>query len=229
MKAFFLSLVLCGVVFSSGVAQTPKPSSAAKDRAAYTLQQQFNSLKFRSSPYKENGQAYRVVRESSLEGLLKSVQDTLKVREQSIRNAGKETAVALAQTQQELATQKAQVQALQQDNTKKEQQIQQTEHDVASLSVLGLDMDKQVYVMVSLAVILGLGAVAGMFAFFYKNSNSVTQEKIRAYEEISEELKIQKQTAREKEIKLKRDQQSEANKVEELKLEIAELQKKVAV
>lgn len=228
MKALTLSLVLSAVVMTSGMAQTQK-ASPAKANGGYTLQQQFNSMKYRSSPYKEFGHDYRVVRESYLESFLKSVQDTLKVREQSIRNAGKETAVALEKTQKELEAQKTQMLALQQDNARKEQQIQQTEHDVASLSVLGLDIDKQLYVAISLAIIIGLGALAAVFAFMYKNSNSVTQEKIKAYEEIDQELKDHKQVAREREVKLKREMQSEANKVEELKQEISELRKRMAV
>lgn len=227
MKALSLSLFFCAVVLTSGMAQTQ--AQAPKNRAAYTLQQQFNSMKFRSSPYKEFGHDYRVVRESHLDAFLKSVQDTLQVREQSIKNAGKETAVALEKTQQELEAQRAQVQALQKDNAQKEAQIQQTDHDIATLSVLGLDIDKQLYVVVSIAIILGLGALAAVFAYMFKNSNSVTMEKVKAYEEVDQELKDYKVAAREREIKLKRELQSEVNKVDELKQEIAELRKRTAV
>ncbi|WP_460892159.1 hypothetical protein [Rufibacter soli] len=226
MRAIALSLFLSITLIHWSQAQN---APTAKDRAHYNLQQQFSSLKYRSSSHREFNQEYKVVKLSSLDAFFRNVQDTLKVRQQSIKNAGKETAIALAKTQQELADQKAQVQALQQVNAQKEKQIQQGAHDVASLSVLGLDMDKQVYVVISLLIIAALAALATMFAFMYKNSNRVTQEKISAYEEISEELKNHKQAAREKEIKLKRDQQSEANKVEELKQEIADLQKRLAV
>ncbi|WP_153042745.1 hypothetical protein [Rufibacter ruber] len=228
MKALSLSLIFSAVVMSSGMAQT-QTAAAPKPKTAYTIAQQFNSLKYRSSPYKEFGHDYRVVRESGLEALLKSVQDTLKAREVSIKNAGKETAIKLEKTQQELAAQKARAQALQQDNARKEQQLRQIDHDISHLSVLGLDMDKQLYVVVSIAIILGLGALAAVFAFMYKNSNSVTQEKIRAYEEIDQELKDHKAAAREREVKLKREMQSEANKVEELKQELAELRKRITV
>lgn len=230
MKALFLSLFMSAAALTSGAAQTQSPAqkaAPAKDRSTYSLQQQYNSIKFRSSPYKEFGHNYRVIRESYLEDLMKSVQDTLRQKDLSIKNAGKETAVALAATQKELAAQKAQVAQLTQANAAQQQQIAQTDHDVAHLSVLGLAVDKQVYVILSLLIIAALGAVAAVFGFMYKNSNAVTQEKIRAYEEVTEELKNQKQTAREREIKLKREQQSEANKVEELKQQLADLQKKV--
>lgn len=225
MKGTLLFLFLALFFVVTGQAQNPAP---AKSRAGYTLEQQFNSMKSRSSPYKEFGHDYRVVRVSSLDAFLQSVQDTLKVREQSIRNAGKETAVALEQTQKELETQKAQVQALQKTNAEKEQLLQQNAHDVSSLSVLGLDMAKQVYVTISLLAVLALAVVAGIFAFLYQKSNVVTQEKIRAFDEVSEELKNHKQAAREKELKLKREQQSEANRVEELKQRIAQLEKQSA-
>ncbi|AKQ47478.1 hypothetical protein TH63_04040 [Rufibacter radiotolerans] len=230
MRAIALSLFLCIAMINLGQAQAQDQKAiTAKDRAHYNLQQQYSSLKYRSSSHKEFNQEYKVVKLSSLDAFFRNVQDTLKVRQQSIKNAGKETAIALAKTQKELADQKAQVQALQQVNAQKEKQIQQGAHDVASLSVLGLDMDKQVYVWISLLIIAALGAVAAVFAIMYKNSNRVTQEKINAYEDISEELKTHKQVAREKEIKLKRDQQSESNKVEELKQQIADLQKRLTV
>ncbi|RNI21843.1 hypothetical protein [Rufibacter latericius] len=220
MKAFFLSLFLSVFVLMTGQAQTPAP---AKDRTRYTLQQQFSALKFKSSTEMKYNQPHKVVKQANLDAFFKNVQDTLRARKQSIKNAGKETAVKLAQTQKELADQKLQVQALQEVNAQKEKQIQQGAHDVASLSVLGIDMDKQVYVIVSLVIILALAAIAAAFAFMYKNSNRVTEEKIRAYDELTEEFKTHKQLAREKEIKLKREQQSEANKVEELKQQLAQL------
>ncbi|WP_207431919.1 hypothetical protein [Sabulibacter ruber] len=226
MKAFSLSLLLSVLVLASGQAQTPAP---AKTRSNYTLQQQFSSLKYRSSTQIQYNQPYKVVKQASLDAFFKSVQDTLAARQQSIKNAGKEVAVKLAQTQKELEEQRAQVKALQEVNAQKEQLLQQGAHDVASLSVLGIDMDKQVYVILSLIVIVGLGIVTAVFAYLYKNSNNVTQEKIRAYEDLSEEFKNHKQVAREKEVKLKREHQSEANKVEELKQEIAELRKRVAM
>ncbi|RNI31898.1 hypothetical protein EFA69_05150 [Rufibacter immobilis] len=225
MKATFLSLVLAVLVLSSGLAQTPAaaPAPAPAKNRVYTLQQQFSSLKYRSSTQMQYNQPHKVVKLSSLDAFFQNVQDTLKARQQSIKNAAKETAAALAKTQKELSDQKTQVQVLQEVNAQKEKQIQQGAHDVASLSVLGLDMDKQVYVLLSLGIILALGAVAGIFAVMYKNSNKVTQEKIAAYEELTEEFKAHKQLAREKELKLKREQQSEANKVEELKQQLAQL------
>ncbi|WP_210465864.1 MULTISPECIES: hypothetical protein [Rufibacter] len=220
MKAISLSLFLGVLVVTSGQAQTAAP---AQNRATYNLQQQFSSLKFRSSTEMKYNQPHKVVKQASLDAFFKNVQDTLRARQQSIKNAGKETAVALAKTQKELADQKAQVQALQEVNAQKEKQIQQGAHDVASLTVLGIDMDKQVYVWLSLAIIAVLGIIAAIFASMYKNSNRVTEEKIRAYDELTEEFKAHKQLAREKEIKLKREQQSEANKVEELKQQLAQL------
>ncbi|WP_181304016.1 hypothetical protein [Rufibacter sp. XAAS-G3-1] len=220
MKAISFSLLLSVLVMTAGQAQAP---TTVKDRANYSLQQQFSSLKFRSSTEMKYNQPHKVVKQASLDAFFKNVQDTLRARQQSIKNAGKETAVKLAQTQKELADQKAQVQALQEVNAQKERQIQQGAHDVASLSVLGIDMDKQVYVILSLVIILALAAVAAVFAVMYKNSNRVTEEKIQAYDELTEEFKAHKQLAREREIKLKREQQSEANKVEELKQQLAQL------
>jgi DNA repair exonuclease SbcCD ATPase subunit len=215
-------------------ATTPRPAAPAQQssgrtsQASYSLQQQFNSMKFRSSSYQEFNHDYKVVRVDHLDRFWKNVQDSLKGREQSIRQAGKNTEKALVQARQDLQAQQAEVKALKLDNQQKEQAIQKTSHDVASLSVFGLDMNKQLYVILSWVVILGLGILAGVFVYLYKKSKVVTDQKIHAFEEISQEYKEHKQNAREREIKIKRELQTEANKVEELNQQIAQLKKQVS-
>jgi uncharacterized protein HemX len=100
---------------------------------------------------------------------------------------------------------------------------------VSSLSVFGLDINKQLYVILSWVVILALGILAGVFVFLYKKSKVVTDQKIQAYDEISQEYKEYKQNAREREIRIKRELQTEANKVEELNQQIVQLKKQVSL
>jgi hypothetical protein len=226
MKAVSFFLVTSFITLTTVQAQQPATQTS---RPAYTLQQQFNSIKARSSSYTEFNQAYKVVRVDQLDRLWKNVQDSLKGREHSIRQAGKATEQALKKTRQDLEAQQAEVQALKLDNQRKEQAIKKTAHDVTSLSVFGLDMDKQLYVILSWVVILGLGLLAGVFFFLYRKGKVVTDEKIHAFEAISQEYKEHKQNAREREIKIKRDLQTEANKVEELNQQIVQLKKQVSL
>jgi hypothetical protein len=239
MKAVSFFLITCFLSLSTVQAQqssaptsrpaATRPGSGQAPRVPYSLQQQFNSMKFRSSSYQEFNHDYKVVRVDHLDKFWKNVQDSLKGREQAIRQGGKATEQALIKARQELKAQQAQVQALQQDNQQKEQAIRKTAHDVASLSVFGLDMNKQLYVILSWVAILGLGLLAGVFAFLYKKSKVVTDQKVQAFETISQEYKEYKQNAREREIKIKRELQTEANKVEDLNQQIALLKKQVSM
>ena len=226
MKAMSLLMVFCFATLTSVQAQltAPKPS-----QEALTLQQQFNGMKKQSSTYKEFNQNYKVVRVSYLDSFWKNVQDSLKARERNIRQAGKATEQALAKAKNDLDNQASQLKNLQEENARKEQKLQQTSHDIASLSVFGLDMDKQLYVVLSWVVILALALLSGVFAFLYKKSKVVTDQKINAFEDVSKELKEHKQNAREREIKIKRELQTETNKVEELKQQINQLNKQMPI
>lgn len=227
MKAAILLILLCvGLDFAAN-SQVPPVNRSGSRSSQVPLQYQFNGLKSRSSSYREFNQDYKVVRVSSLDAFWKNVQDSLRAREQNIRKAGKATEQALVQTRQELAAQQAELQSLKQANAQKEQKIRQTEHDIASLSVLGLDMNKQVYVVFSWIIIIGLVVLAAALFFLYKKSKVVSDEKVKAFEAVNQEYTTHKQSARERELKIKRDLQTESNRVAELNQEIALLRKQV--
>ena len=226
MKLFLLLLVTCFLFNASAQAQVAPPKPAT---GRFSLQQQFNGIKNRSSSYKEFNQDYKVVRVTYLDSFWKNVQDSLKARERNIRQAGKATEQALVKAKQELSSQATQLQALKQENANKEQQIQKTSHEISSLSVFGLDMNKQVYVILSWLVILALAILSGVFAYLYKKSKVTTDQKINAFDEIAKEFKEHKQNAREREIKIKRELQTESNKVEELKQQIIQLNKQLPI
>lgn len=224
LNAFLIAL---GLVTSFHVMAQQAPSGVKS--GPYTLQQQFNSMKNRSSSYKEFNHDYKVVRVSSLDAFWTHVQDSLKAREQNIRQAGKATASALVQANKTVAAQKSQIQTLTNQNAQKAQQLQKNAHDVESLSVFGLDMNKQVYVILSWVIIIGLLVMAGIFAYLYQKSKAITNEKIKSYEEITQEFKDHKQQARERETKIKRDLQTETNKVDELNQQLNLLKKQVSL
>jgi hypothetical protein len=238
MKAALFFFITCLISLTTVQAQqsTPqnsrpavpaRPGSGQASKGPYTLQQQFNSMKYRSSSYQEFNHDYKVVRVDHLDRFWKNIQDSLKGREQSIRQVGKATEQALVKARQDLQAQQTEVKALKRDNLQKEQAIQKTAHNVESLSVFGLDINKQLYVILSWLVILGLGILAGVFVYLYKKSKVTTDQKIHAFDEISQEYKEYKQNAREREIRIKRELQTEANKIEDLNQQIAQLKKQV--
>ncbi|QMU27224.1 hypothetical protein [Adhaeribacter radiodurans] len=225
MKVIALFIATVFMLVAGAQAQQPAPVKPTYN----ALQNQFNALKSRSTSYKEYNQDFKVVQVKRLDTFWKNVQDSLRARESTVRKAGKATELALKKAQQDLAQQKAELQSLKQANIRKEQQIQQNAHDVASLSVFGLDMNKQVYVILSWIVILGLLMATLVFSYLYKKSKVTTDEKIKAFEEVSQEFTVHKQSARERELKIKRDLQTESNRVAELNQEITLLKKQVSM
>ncbi|QNF32362.1 hypothetical protein HUW51_06315 [Adhaeribacter swui] len=225
MKVIALLIVSVFLLLTGLQAQPVAPAKSPSNELKY----QFNALKSRSSSYREYNQDYKVIQVRRLDAFWQNVQDSLKAREQNIRKAGRATEKALAEARQDLASQKAELQSLKEANAQKEQQIKQSTHDVNSLSVLGLDINKQVYVVISWIIIIGLLVVAAVFSYLYKKSKIITDEKIKAYEEVSQEFTVHKQSARERELKIKRDLQTEANRVAELNQEIAALRKQVSM
>ncbi|WP_162054885.1 hypothetical protein [Pontibacter pamirensis] len=221
MKAVFLSIffVLFGLV--ANAQGTAKEGTPATDNLA----RQFNNLKSNSNSYSENNRSYKVVNVASLDAFWKSVQETIAAREQQLKQAGIETEQNLVQAREDIAAQQEQLQALKQQYAAKEQEVQQNAHDVANLSVLGIDMEKQTYVILSFVVIITLLVLLGIFLLQYKNSKNVAVEKRRAYDEVNQEYDEYKKGAREKELKLKRELQTEMNRIEDLNQQIAALKK----
>ncbi|MGV3587833.1 MAG: hypothetical protein ACO1OF_12575 [Adhaeribacter sp.] len=225
MKAIFLISSI--LIFSTGVvfAQAPAQKPATAQPKNNTLQQQFNSLKYLSSTHKEFNQDYKVVRLNRLDGFWRNVADTLRAREIKLKNARKDIEKELLQAKQSLQDQEKQLQTLKQENAQKELAVQQSVHNVANISFLGLDMNKITFVILSWGIIAFLLIGLGILFYLYKNSKYVADEKVKSYNDIEQELKNHKQTARDKELKIKRELQTEINRVEELKQEIALLKK----
>lgn len=230
MKAIFLLSFFAIFFFSAVKAQVPPSSRAtATDTRANTLQQQFNSLKYRSSTHTEFNQDYKVVKLRSLDGLWKNIQDTLRARNLKIKQARKGIEQELVQAQKVIQTQEQQLKFLKQENAQKEQAVQRSAHDIASISFLGLDMNKQTFAILSWAIIFILLIGLGIVFFLYKNSKTVTDEKVKAYQDIDQEFKTHKQNARDRELKIKRELQTELNRVEDLNQQIALLKKQTQV
>jgi hypothetical protein len=226
MKAFFLFPLLLVIFLSASFAQTAAPAGTA---GAFSLQYQLNALKGRSSNYQENNIAYKVIRISALDSFWKSVQDTIKARESALVQARKGIDQELVQAREALKSQTAELQALKDENAQKELEVQKNAHEVATLSVLGLDINKQTYVLLSWGIIFSLLIVMCVFMFLYQNSKKVTDEKRKAFDLIDQEYKEHKQSARERELKIKRELQTEMNRVEELNQQIAQLKKQAPV
>ncbi|MFD2247411.1 hypothetical protein [Pontibacter ruber] len=221
MKALFLPLLLVLFV-STANAQEAAPKD---NKAVNSLQKQFNQLKENSNSYNEKNREYKVVNVATLNDFWKSVQATISgIEQQQLKNRNS-AEQNLVKANQEIEQQKKEIEALKKDNAQKEQEVQQSINDVTNLSVLGINMHKQFYVIFSLSVIAILLVIVAVAMSLYKSSKRVTDEKKRAYDEIDQEFNEYKKTARERELKVKRELQTEMNRIEELNQQIAKLQK----
>lgn len=207
MKSHFIFTLLFLFAFSVVKAQEP---AAGETSAPNNLVNQFNNLKDNSNSYQE----YKVIRLTSLNSFWKSVQDSINATE-----------AELVQARGSIQAQNEKVLSLEQENAQKDKEVQQSAYDIENISVLGMDMQKQSYLALSWGIIIILLIILGIFAYLYKNSQLVTTEKRKAFEEVDQEFNEYKIKAREKELRIKRELQTEMNRAEELTQQIALLKK----
>lgn len=218
MKALSFSLFFF-ILFSVTTAQAQQ-TATKQSPAPAPLTQQFNQLKTGSNSYREGNQEYKVVGTNALDAFWKSVQQTIKDTEQGLINGQKSAQQELAQARLTIEEQQRQLEALKLDNAEKEKQVLQSENDVNNLSVLGINMQKQLYVILTAVVILALLIVLAVMMMQYKSSKKIAVEKQQGFQTIEQELAEHKKNARERELKLKRELQTEMNRTEELSLEL---------
>ena len=220
MKVLLVSLAL---LFSSvaGMAQNSNGSVMTD------LDGQFSRLKSRSNHYRENNREYKVVDVRVLNQFWESVLGTVKNHEQNLLKSGKSTEENLVKAQATIQAQAKQIAALKQENALKEKAVQQSTYEVNNLVILGLGINKNVFMIFSFVTIAALIILCAVVASLYKNSKKVTDEKIDAFQQIDNEFNEYKKTARERELKIKRELQTEMNNKEEMRQQIATLQKQV--
>ncbi|KAA9345856.1 hypothetical protein [Adhaeribacter soli] len=221
MKAIFLSLALMGAVTASQAQNSP----AATTDITPALQSHFDRLKSSSNSYQEHNRSYKVVDVSRLNSFWDGVLNTVKEHEKGLQSAGKNTVSELAQAKTTIEAQSQQIAALKKENALKEKAVQQNASEIANISVFGLDVNKQVFLFLSLGIIFLLGIVAAVIASVYKKSKVIADEKVKAFRDIEQEFTEYKKAARERELKIKRELQTEMNSKEELKQQLASLQK----
>lgn len=191
---------------------SPTPAPSAPSVSSRSLAGQFNEIKDKSNTYAD----YKVVKINALNAFWKNVSD-------SINAIRKEIPAAL----QKIESQKKELDILKKEVAVRDQGLRKGEYDKANLTVFGMDMPKENYVYLSWAVV-GILVLALVIAFFkYNTSKRIATEKRREYDAISNELNDFKQKAREKELKIGRELQTERNKIEELNQKIASLKKQV--
>ena len=223
MKSTFLSFILV-VMFTAVQAQNAAPQKVVP--AKNSLSSQFNNLKDKANSYNENGQQYKVVNVATLNKFYSSVTDSLQVIGKKLADARKGADKELIEARANVAAQEKQLKTLTEETARKEQEVQKSQHLINNISFFGVDMGKQFYVILNSVIIVGLLIVLAIIMMQYKSSKSVAVEKQKAFNDIDSEFNEYKKAARERELKLKREMQTEFNRAEELNQQLTALQKK---
>src|SRR5687768_16922155 len=152
MKVFVFSLALM-FTFYGGFAQN---TAGSGNPVMTDLEGQFSRLKSKSNHYRENNREYKVVDVRVLNQFWDSVLGTVKNHEQNLLKGGKNTVAELEKSQVTVAEQAKQIAALKQENTIKEKAVQQNAYEVNNISILGLGVNKNLFMIFSFVSIAGL-------------------------------------------------------------------------
>lgn len=173
-----------------------------------TLQHQFQFIKDKSNSYQE----YKVVKITNLNNFWNNVKDSIAAQKAEYLAA-----------QKEIESQKAALQKLQKEYNIKDDELQKGDYEKAHITFLGIDFLKENYIFINTGIIFFLILILAVLFFKYKGSERVAQIKKNEFESIDRELNNHKAKSREREIKIKRELQTEMNRVQELTQELSSL------
>lgn len=172
------------------------------DPSTQNLTEQFRT--FRDDA--ENYGAYKVLKATELNSFWGIVQDSLAVKNKSIRE-GNALSAELSATITGLETELATTQV----------SLAESQAESSSISIFGIMVVKQNFAIAFYIILVLLLAAIGILAFLYKQSNVVTKKTIKDNDDLQVDIKEMRQKYMDREILLKRELQTERNLVEELK------------
>jgi len=154
----------------------------------------------------ENYQDYKVINKIQLNDMYKSIQDTLSKLRSDLLN---ERTKVKGQNEQIISLDKQ----IKDDKTG----FEMVSSEKNSIGFLGMQINKYAYVTLLWIIVIGLSVGSALMFFLYKNSKKITRVKSEEYAGLAKQLEEAKAAKTETERKLKREIQTMANKLEELK------------
>lgn len=181
----------------STVKPVPEPSFES-----YTLRQRFGLMKEKSQTFKD----YKVIKESTLDGVWRIIQDSLKAKDGMLANSNQEI-------------RKLQMSIAQMDSTikAKEASVADVVFDSTHINVLGMNFGKGIFLTTIAILFIALSALAGFIFTRSKLLSHSLQEKKLAVNMITHEYEEYKKRAMEKQMKLSRELQDERNKIQSMR------------
>lgn len=193
---FLLLVFTMFVLLAPTMAQNTSPAPTDN-----SLSGQFDALKGGSESYKQ----YKVIDRNKLNTFWKAVQDSI---------------VGL---KQDISTSRAKINELQEKITNLDQSIANKDNSLAEstfekehIKVIGIDIAKGTYISINFTLIFLLVAVLCFFVYKYNNSNKVTVKTRQEFSKLDKSFEDFKRDSLDKQMKLRRELQTERNKIEEL-------------
>lgn len=172
-----------------------------------TLENQYLELRKESNSY----QQYKVVDKNSLTEFWQSVADTLQQNGAEINGLNKQVR-DLKNTVSKLET----------DLAQRDSSLSDQAYQIDHMNFLGIDMTKSGYITFSWVIIFALIAAVLVLYFRFTSANKTTKSTKKDFNQLQDEFEEHKRRTRDRETKLKRDLQTEINRVEELKGKLGE-------
>ncbi len=163
-----------------------------------SLRERFLYMKGKSQSYG----AYKVVKESVLDGVWKIAQDTI---------AAKEAAFQVAQ--QNINKLKGELNQSIQGLKAKEKSMEEIQHASTHINVLGIEFNKGTFITTVAVIIAGLLVMLGLVIGRMKLQSNSLSERNLAVGALTHEFEEYKQRAMERQTKLSRELQDERNKL----------------
>ena len=170
-----------------------------------SLNQQFEFVKRKSSTYND----FKVVKISRLNKMWGNALDSLSAVKAS-----------LSASQEKVNAQQNTITELNKNLDETKQQLTAVTEEKDSIFLLGIGMAKKNYHGLMWSIVGALLAMLGIAIYKFKESNKITVNAEKEFRDVSEEYEMFKKKTLEKERKLKRELQTEINRVEDLKRRI---------
>ena len=163
-----------------------------------SLHERFLYMKSKSQSYG----AYKVVKESVLDGVWKIAQDTIAAKEASIKQIQANTNKLKGELNQSIETVKA-----------KEKSMEEITHASTHINVIGIDFNKSTFITTVAVIVAGLLVMLGLLIGRMKLQSNSLSERNLAVSALTHEFEEYKQRAMERQTKLSRELQDERNKL----------------
>lgn len=169
---------------------------------AQNLQDQFTDLRDNSETFKE----YKVIKIYELNRFWKGVADTLKTNNATI-----------SELQKKIASHDDEIKKLSNTIAECKANILDLQFGVEHLTIFGLPIGKTAYQVLNFSIIVTLLVLIAFLFFKYNERRSTAREKINAFNNLEEKFADYQKTALEKQMKLRRELQTERNKLEQIR------------